>query len=319
MLKKMLSVFLVKPPMVIEAQKARFKPVLALQVLIFLGVFIVVQIASAIPMVMYMMLTMINKRGFALRPDSLPGTSLASLFCTVVSIILVIVYCRFIEKRSFYSMGFTRYKTIRDYLAGLLAGFIMFGASVLISAITGTLEYNGVVLGNGLELLFAFFIGFMLQGMSEEVLMRGYFMVSVAARAPMFVAILANSLVFALLHLLNNGVTVLSVVNLTLFGVFASVYTLKSNSIWGICAIHTMWNFAQGNIFGIAVSGTQVNTSVFSFAPTAAGALINGGSFGLEGGLAVTAVLFAGTVVTMLVIGRSAGITEHNKSGINAG
>jgi membrane protease YdiL (CAAX protease family) len=155
--------------------------------------------------------------------------------------------------------------------------------------------------------------------MSEEVILRGYFMVSVASRAPMLVAILANSLIFALLHLLNNGITALSMVNLALFGVFASVYTLKSNSIWGICAIHSIWNFAQGNIFGIAVSGSRIDTSVFSFTPTKAGALINGGSFGLEGGLAVTAVLFIGLIATMLVKGRSEKITVHNQTGAISG
>lgn len=303
--KKMFSVFLVKPQMVAEAQKARFKPVFPLQLLIFLCIFIVIQIASSIPMVMYMMLMMILKNGLALEMDSPPGMPLVSLFCTVVSTLLVIVYCRFIEKRSLYSIGFTRHRVVRDYLTGLLTGFVMLGASVLISTVTGTLEYDGVVLGNGLGLLFAFFIGFMLQGMSEEVMLRGYFMVSVAARAPMLVAILSNSLIFALLHLLNNGITALSMLNLALFGVFASVYTLKSNSIWGICAIHSIWNFAQGNIFGIAVSGSRIDTSVFSYTQTEAGALINGGSFGLEGGLAVTVVLFVGIIATMFIKGRN--------------
>ncbi|HEX2946929.1 MAG TPA: CPBP family intramembrane glutamic endopeptidase [Clostridia bacterium] len=314
MIKGFFSVFFVKPSMVVEAQKAKFKPIFILQVLIFLGIFIVTQIASAIPVVMYIILMMIYKRNLALQPDSVPGMSLALLFCTSVTTLLVIVYCRFIEKRSFNSMGFTRYKAARHYLKGLLVGFVMFGASVLISAAAGTLEYNGIVLGSGLILLFAFFAGFVLQGMSEEVAMRGYFMVSVATKAPVIVAILANSVIFALMHLLNDGITALSLVNLTLFGVFASVYTLKSNSLWGIGAIHTMWNFAQGNIFGIAVSGNKMETSVFSFTPTDAGALINGGSFGLEGGLAVTAVLLAGVVVTMLVKGRSQKVLQSESA-----
>lgn len=126
----------------------------------------------------------------------------------------------------------------------------------------------------------------------------------------MLAAILANSLMFALLHLLNNGITALSMVNLTLFGVFASVYTLRSNSLWGICAIHSIWNFAQGIIIGIAVSGSRIDTSMFSFTPTEAGALINGGSFGLEGGLAVTAVLFVGIIATMLVKGRNEEVSK---------
>lgn len=62
-----------------------------------------------------------------------------------------------------------------------------------------------------------------------------------------------------------------------------------------------MWNFAQGNIFGISVSGMDMMGSVFSFAPTNEGELINGGTFGLEGGLAVTIVLILATIAVLLV------------------
>ena len=54
------------------------------------------------------------------------------------------------------------------------------------------------------------------------------------------------------------------------------------DSIWGISAIHTTWNFAQGNIFGIKVSGINAQVSLFSFKSSEAGKIINGGSFGLE-------------------------------------
>jgi hypothetical protein len=94
-------------------------------------------------------------------------------------------------------------------------------------------------------------------------------------------------------------------INLVLFGLFASVYTLKANSIWGICAFHSIWNFAQGNIFGIPVSGLSLNASVFSFKPTDSGTLFNGGGFGLEGGLAVTIVLVVSIIITMTVKGRT--------------
>lgn len=62
-----------------------------------------------------------------------------------------------------------------------------------------------------------------------------------------------------------------------------------------------MWNFAQGNIFGVSVSGMDIMASVFSFVPTNEGELINGGTFGLEGGLAVTIVLILATIAVLLV------------------
>jgi membrane protease YdiL (CAAX protease family) len=311
------EVFRVKPQIVLEAQKARFQPIFILQVLMFISIFIITQIASSIPMAIGIIIKVLsncsNGSFDPQNPASITGglsklestMALPMLFSTIIATVLVIVYCRFIEKRSLYSMGFVKNKAVKDYLLGLLIGLVMFSACVLISALTGTLTYNGVILGNGIGLLFAFFIGFIFQGMNEEVMLRGYFMISAATKAPLLVAVMANSIIFALLHILNSNIAPLALINLVLFGLFASVYTLKANSIWGICAFHSIWNFAQGNIFGIPVSGLSLNASVFSFKPTDSGTLFNGGGFGLEGGLAVTIVLVVSIIITMTVKGRT--------------
>ena len=96
------------------------------------------------------------------------------------------------------------------------------------------------------------------------------------------------------LHLLNNGIAPLALVNLFLYGVFASLYFLWRGNIWGIAAFHSMWNFAQGNVFGILVSGGDFGVSLLVSVSDPSGALINGGDFGLEGGVAVTVVLTLG-------------------------
>ena len=111
----------------------------------------------------------------------------------------------------------------------------------------------------------------------------------------MWAAALANALLFAMLHLGNDGVSPLALINLTLFGIFASVYFIKSGNIWGIGAFHSIWNLAQGNFYGIRVSGIVTTCSVLASSRVEGRSLINGGSFGLEGGLAVTVVLLAGT------------------------
>ena len=61
-----------------------------------------------------------------------------------------------------------------------------------------------------------------------------------------------------------------------------------------------MWNFVQGNIFGIPVSGMKIKASVLSFSQQG-NYLINGGDFGLEGGLAVTLVLVVSIALTVLL------------------
>ncbi|MFA9424206.1 MAG: lysostaphin resistance A-like protein [Sedimentibacter sp.] len=163
-----------------------------------------------------------------------------------------------------------------------------------IRVITGTLKYDGIVIGGNTLFVILFFFGFLVQGMQEEVMFRGYFMTSLSNKVPIVVAIMINSVVFACMHLLNSGIPILAFSNLILFGVFASVYAIKTNNLWGICAIHSIWNFVQGNFYGILVSGMDTNTSILKFVSTQ-----NGGNFGLEGGLAVTIVLVLATTVTL--------------------
>ena len=313
----MFEVFKKRPKILAEAQNAKFKPGLVVQIFIFLAIFIVSNILQAIPLTIYAIFwsvfKVIGSDGhfgdgieFTVVYDELMSNlMLPSLFAFGIITIVVIIYCRYIEKRSLYSMGFVRKNAFTDYLKGLLIGFVMFASAVLLAFISGTVKYNGFVLGNGLGLLIAFFIGFIIQGMAEEVLTKGYFMVSVANRHSVLLAVISNSIIFSILHIFNFGISPLAVLNLFLFGFFTSVYMLKMNSIWGICAIHSMWNFAQGNIFGISVSGAKSQVSLFSFKLNSGAELINGGSFGLEGGLAVTVVLIISIILIMNIKGKN--------------
>jgi len=127
----------------------------------------------------------------------------------------------------------------------------------------------------------------------------------VGRRYAMPVAILANSLIFAGLHLMNSGVTVLAVVNLTLFGVLASVYYVKRDNIWGIGAVHSVWNLVQGNVYGIKVSGMESSCTVFASEVIEGKEWMNGGAFGLEGGVAVTIVQVIVIVILLCMKGKN--------------
>jgi membrane protease YdiL (CAAX protease family) len=126
-------------------------------------------------------------------------------------------------------------------------------------------------------------------------------MVSISRRYPVVVAIMINSIVFAMLHLLNSGISFLAFINLILYGILASLYFIKRGNIWGVAAFHSIWNFVQGNFYGIKVSGMDTGTSVFASSTEAGKAIINGGAFGLEGGLGVTIVLVIGIVMIYLM------------------
>ena len=237
---------------------------------------------------------------FQLNMNSVDMT-LVQLFATVGATVAMMLYVKHVEKRSLRTMGFVREHAVSDYLIGMVVAFAMFAACVGICMATGAMVFSGYVLGDRYLMLALFFVGFIIQGMSEETVCRGFMMTSLGSKGGALVGVLFNSVFFGLLHLNNSGMTVFSMVNLVLFGLFMSVLVLKLNSIWMACAIHTVWNFVQGNFFGILVSGTDMGPSVFRFVSVPGMGLWNGGSFGMEGGLATCIVLTVATVITLLI------------------
>ena len=231
------------------------------------------------------------------------------LFSTSATIAACFVYCRLIEKRSWVSLGFAKKGAVTEYAAGLGIGLALFASAVLICMATGqvTLSVNAAP---AVGMIILYFVGYMIQGMSEEILCRSYLMVSIQRGNPLWVAVLTNALLFTSLHIANPGITPLALVNLTLFGIFASLYTLRRGSIWGIGAIHTIWNFAQGNLFGISVSGMGGSPSILQATLTEGGSLMHGGAFGMEGGIAVTVVLTLGCVAMLVCQTKKSEIVE---------
>ncbi len=110
----------------------------------------------------------------------------------------------------------------------------------------------------------------------------------------MVLSVVLSSLFFSMLHGMNQGVTLLAYVNLFLFGVFMALLFIRCENIWIVGAVHSVWNFAQGNLFGVQVSGMKTQPSLLHSGMAEGWELVNGGAFGMEGGLAVTLVLAAG-------------------------
>ena len=123
---------------------------------------------------------------------------------------------------------------------------------------------------------------------------RGYLMTALARKNRVWVSILCSAAMFSAMHLLNFGISAPALGNLFLFGIFAGLYFLWRGNLWGAAALHSAWNFTQGNLFGVCVSGNAPSVSLLQprFVPQQA--WLNGGAFGPEGGAAVTLVLLLG-------------------------
>ncbi|MBQ4522808.1 MAG: CPBP family intramembrane metalloprotease [Lachnospiraceae bacterium] len=225
-----------------------------------------------------------------------PSFYLVALYSTVFATLTFIFWARFAEKRSFRSLGFTSGNFLSKYLKGLGIGFLLFGMVVLLNLGSGSIEFGGINPKFSFGSCLLFFGGFILQGMNEEVMFRGYLMSRLSVKEKFWTAVIVNSVLFGFFHMLNAGVTLLAIVNIILFGIFASLYAMADDGIAGACAIHTIWNFLQGNIFGFEVSGNNMGEPLLLLGEEKAN-IINGGTFGAEGGLAVTVVLVIAVII----------------------
>ena len=310
------------PKAVVEAREAKAGWNWFLELLVFALVFILATIGEsiiAVPVQMYLMLTneaywsaVGNEDAELLANLVMEVTSsnaymLMMLFANIAMILIVMLFCKLAQKRRMTTLGFVKKDIVKEYGIGLTVGFVFFTVAVLLCMITGSLRFDGLSSTFSLGIFVLFGLGYMIQGMAEEVLCRGYFLVSIGRRYPMWAAVMLNSLFFAALHLGNAGISPLAFVNLTLFGIFASVYFIKRGSLWGIGAFHSIWNFVQGNFYGIKVSGLTTSCTILESVSVEGRELINGGTFGLEGGLAVTLVLVAGI---LFLLNRPAKSTE---------
>lgn len=219
-----------------------------------------------------------------------PKYFIPSLLCTGFGTLISIIYCRFIEARHLSSMGMRKEKAVTHYLQGLAVGLLLISAIVLIPAVFGI---NRIALCTNINfgLIGLYLIGFLIQGMSEEFIFRGYFMNTLASRHNPVIAVIVSSCAFSLAHIFNPGYNLLIFFNLALFGAFASLYMIYFDDIWGVCAVHSIWNFTQGNFYGISVSGTGNTESIFRTTAASSSAVLTGGDFGAEGSIITTIVL----------------------------
>lgn len=294
----------IKKPEMFSLAEEGGKPKLWRIILMFIAVFLMATIVGSIPQIILMFKEVAGPMSQGASPEEaqiimsqMTGSRselFAMLFGTILSSIVVILWARFYEKRSMKSLGFSRKNAFRDYVVGLIIGFIMFSLVVGINILTGSMTIENMTLnlsGVSIGFIVIFFIGFLFQGAFEEILIRGYLMVNVGAKYKVITAIAVSSIAFALLHGINPGMSFFAVINLVLISVFWGLYVICFDNLWGACAMHSIWNFVQGNFYGIKVSGMNIADSVFVTTSVPGKEIINGGAFGAEGGIATTIVI----------------------------
>ncbi len=221
-----------------------------------------------------------------------------------------IVYCRSFEKRRPMSIGFNKHGVIPEYLLGMGIGATMISLPALFCFLTKCVKFEVTDEYSPLALVL-FFVAFLLQGMGEEALFRGYLLTTLSRRSSIWTSIIVSSLIFSIFHIGNANFNIIAFINITLFGIFAAVFMLKRGSIWAVGAIHSIWNFMQGNIFGFSVSGNPKSDSLLTATGENFGTVLSGGEFGIEGGLGATIVLIAAILFALLMPTKKSELAEE--------
>lgn len=189
---------------------------------------------------------------------------------------------------------------------GFFIGFVLNGMCVLAAWLNKdiSLEFDGFHPLSFVLVLVCVFI----QSAAEEFMCRGflYQRLRKGYKNP-WVAIIGSSLFFAVVHLFNEGVTVLSLLNITLVGILFAMMVYYMDSIWCAYAVHTAWNFTQNIVFGLPNSGMVVPYSVWKLdAGSARNSLAYNVGFGIEGTVVADVVLLL-ACIAMYAWGRKFG------------
>ncbi|MEM7127294.1 MAG: CPBP family intramembrane glutamic endopeptidase [Chloroflexota bacterium] len=212
------------------------------------------------------------------------------------------IWVGFFERRSFSSNGLIAARPFLAYGRGLLIGLGMLLAVILIMSAMGYVvieqPWNQLAIASALLVS----LGWIVQGAAEEFLIRGFLMQIIGRRYGIIAAITVSSVIFAVAHGANSNITFLSIVNLTLYGVLMALYALWEGNLWGVFAIHSVWNWAQGNLFGFEVSGNQLRSGIVLDLGESGPDWLTGGPFGLEGGMITSVVLLATIAILLAVV-----------------
>lgn len=209
---------------------------------------------------------------------------------------------KFFDRVPYRSLGASLTKGwFPHLLVGLALGGATFLIALLITVVAGGIKIDRNALSSSSDItatLVSTLVIFAVGAASEETLFRGYLLQTFLRSNHVKLGVALTAFLFASAHGANPGVNGLAWANTLLAGVWFAVAYLKTRDLWLPFGIHLAWNWLQGPVFGISVSGITGFASDPLLRATDNGpAWLTGGEYGIEGGLACLVALAISTVV----------------------
>ena len=236
---------------------------------------------------------------FAPRLTGTRGTLVGALLSAAIAAILgsaaYCAYVRAVERRRVTELD--RRGAVRELVAGLVLGAAFFAVTIGILAVLGVYRIVGQ---RELAIVVAPLVGAIGTAVIEEIVFRGIVFRIVEGALGTWIAFAVSSLLFGFLHLVNPQATLQGAAAIVVeAGVMLAAAYVLTRRLWLPIGIHAGWNFTQGGVFGVSVSGFR-STGVFDGALTGP-EWLSGGSFGAEASI-VAVVLGAALGATLAVL-----------------
>jgi uncharacterized protein len=234
-----------------------------------------------------------------------PLFQLAIVPLCVLALLAYWGFVRLVEQRPVSELG--KAGAGREWGAGLGIGALMFCVTIGLIAALGSYH---VVAHNGVEKLIPFIGLALMSGVVEEILLRGLFFRIIEEWLGSWIALALSAALFGALHLANPNATPTAAIAIALeAGVMLGAAYMVTQRLWLPIGLHMAWNFVQGGVFGVAVSG--IKSEGLLVGVLSGPEWVSGGAFGAEA--SALAVLVG--VVTSLVFLRIAARRGHVRSG----
>ena len=232
-----------------------------------------------------------------------------------------------IEKRPIGVYGLGDRRAVPRFFTGLGWGVVCLSLLVFILWATGLLVFDSRLLFGGAVLHYGaiWLLGFLMVGLLEEYLTRGYLLFTLARGLAglysslsetrhsealgFWTAAIALSTLFGLGHGSNPGESPIGLLSAGLAGLVFCLSLWRTGSLWWAIGFHTSWDWAQSFLYGVADSGLMVQHHLFATHPVGT-PLMSGGTTGPEGSIFVLLVL---ALISLLII-----FTLRGKTGVAA-
>jgi membrane protease YdiL (CAAX protease family) len=219
-------------------------------------------------------------------PLDAPAGQFTLELLTLGSVLLVAWLMLRLERTRFSALGLSR--SITDSLCGFGVGGLWLSATLALAWLGRALSFRPSRFPVLSQLALLALVT-SLNAAMQEILFRGYPYFAFESRLGPQAALIGTTALFIVLHLGAAINSPLALVNLALAGFLFGLLRRRSGNLWFPIGVHSAWNVLLGPALGLAVSGKALGPQGWHLLSLSGSALITGGKFGLEGGLATTA------------------------------